>query len=64
LNAIVIDPPDSQAAWNLCLELKENGLLAKPTQGDKIRFAPPLVINKEQILECVKIIEHSLKVLQ
>ena len=64
LNAIVIDHPDSQAAWNLCLELKENGLLAKPTQGDKIRFAPPLVINKEQILECVEIIEHSLKVLQ
>ena len=63
LNAIVIDHADEGAAWNLCLELKENGLLAKPTHGDKIRFAPPLVINKEQILECVAIIEHSLKVL-
>jgi len=64
LNAIVINHPDKEAAWNLCLELKENGLLAKPTQGDKIRFAPPLIINKEQILDCVEVIEHSLKVLQ
>lgn len=64
LNAIVVDHSDKDAAWNLCLELKENGLLAKPTHGDKIRFAPPLIINKEQILECVEIIEHSLKVLQ
>jgi ornithine--oxo-acid transaminase len=51
LNAIVIDHSDKNAAWNLCLTLKDNGLLAKPTHGDKIRFAPPLVINKEQILE-------------
>ena len=64
LNAIVINHPNPQAAWNLCLELKENGLLAKPTHGDKIRFAPPLIITKEQILECVDIIGHSLKVLQ
>ena len=64
LNAIVLDHSDLQAAWNLCLELKENGLLAKPTHGDKIRLAPPLIINKEQILECVEIIDHSLKVLQ
>jgi ornithine--oxo-acid transaminase len=64
LNAIVIDHSDPQAAWNLCLELKENGLLAKPTHGDKIRLAPPLIINKEQILECVEIIDHSLKLLQ
>jgi len=64
LNAIVIDHPDPQAAWNLCLELKENGLLAKPTHGDKIRLAPPLIINKEQIFECVEIIDHSLKLLQ
>jgi ornithine--oxo-acid transaminase len=63
LNAIIIDHVDSDAAWKLCLELKENGLLAKPTHGDKIRFAPPLVISKEEILECVKIIEKSLKVL-
>jgi ornithine--oxo-acid transaminase len=61
LNAIVIDHPDKNAAWNLCLTLKDNGLLAKPTHGDKIRFAPPLVINREQILECVQIIKKSLE---
>jgi len=60
LNAIVIQHSNKEAAWDLCLELKENGLLAKPTHGDKIRFAPPLVITKEQILECVKIIDKSL----
>jgi ornithine--oxo-acid transaminase len=61
LNAIVIDHSDKNAAWNLCLTLKDNGLLAKPTHGDKIRFAPPLVINREQILECVGIIKKSLE---
>lgn len=63
LNAIVIDHRNKDAAWELCLALKENGLLAKPTHGDKIRFAPPLTINKEQIMECVKIISKSLSVL-
>ena len=63
LNAIVIDHRNNDAAWELCLALKENGLLAKPTHGDKIRFAPPLIINKEQILECVDIIRKSLTVL-
>ena len=63
LNAIVIDHRNSEAAWELCLALKENGLLAKPTHGDKIRFAPPLIINKEQMLECVEIIRKSLSVL-
>jgi ornithine--oxo-acid transaminase len=63
LNAIVIQHPNKEAAWELCLKLKENGLLAKPTHGDKIRFAPPLVITKEQILECVRIIGKSLAVL-
>lgn len=63
LNAIVIDHPDKEAAWDLCLQLKENGLLAKPTHGDKIRFAPPLVITKEQVLESVEIIRRSLTVL-
>ncbi len=64
LNAIVIDHPDKdEAAWNLCLSLKENGLLAKPTHGDKIRFAPPLIINKKQILESVDIINISLQIL-
>ena len=63
LNAIVIDHRNNEAAWELCLALKENGLLAKPTHGDKIRFAPPLIINKEQIMECVEIIKKSLAVL-
>ena len=63
LNAIVINHSDLDAAWKLCVELKENGLLAKPTHGDKIRFAPPLVITKEEISECIKIIEKSLEVL-
>ncbi|MDZ4810002.1 MAG: ornithine--oxo-acid transaminase [Bacteroidota bacterium] len=63
LNAIVIQHPDIEAAWELCLQLKENGLLAKPTHGDKIRFAPPLIITKEQIMECVEIIGDSLSIL-
>jgi ornithine--oxo-acid transaminase len=63
LNAIVINHPDKEAAWKLCLIMKDNGLLAKPTQGDKIRLAPPLVITKEQIDESIKIIENSLQVL-
>ena len=63
LNAIVIKHENPEAAWDLCLELKENGLLAKPTHGDKIRFAPPLLINKNQVLECVQIIEKSLQIL-
>ncbi|MEO7305981.1 MAG: ornithine--oxo-acid transaminase [Ferruginibacter sp.] len=61
LNAIVIKHPNPDAAWELCLLMKENGLLAKPTHGDKIRFAPPLVITKEQVMECVGIIDTSLK---
>lgn len=63
LNAIVIEHADKNAAWNLCLTLKDNGLLAKPTHGDKIRFAPPLVINREQVIECVDIIRTSLETL-
>jgi ornithine--oxo-acid transaminase len=63
LNAIVIEHTNPDAAWELCMALKENGLLAKPTHGDKIRFAPPLVITKDQIMECVKIIERSLATL-
>ena len=63
LNAIVIKHENKDAAWELCLQLKNMGLLAKPTHGDKIRFAPPLVITKEQILDCVKIISNSLAVL-
>lgn len=63
LNAIVVKHSNKDAAWDLCLELKENGLLVKPTHGDKIRFAPPLIITKEQILECVEIIKRSLSCL-
>lgn len=61
LNAIVIDHADKEAAWDLCLLLKQNGLLAKPTHGDKIRLAPPLIINPEQIKEAISIIDISLK---
>lgn len=63
LNAIEITHPDKDAAWHLCMKLKENGLLAKPTHGDKIRFAPPLVIDEAQILEAVHIIRQSLSVI-
>jgi ornithine--oxo-acid transaminase len=63
LNAIVISHTNADAAWNLCIALMENGLLAKPTHGDKIRFAPPLLINKEQVFEAVGIIKSSLQVL-
>jgi ornithine--oxo-acid transaminase len=63
LNAIEIIHDDVDAAWKLCMGLKENGLLAKPTHGDKIRFAPPLTISKKEIIDCVEIIKHSLSVL-
>ena len=58
LNAIVIDHADKKAAWNICLAMKDNGLLAKPTHGDKIRLAPPLIINEQQVVEAVAIIKH------
>ena len=61
LNAIVVnDSPDSDTAWRLCLALKENGLLAKPTHGNIIRFAPPLVITEAQLMDCVAIIEKTI----
>ena len=61
LNAIVInDSEDSSTAWDMCMALRDNGLLAKPTHGNIIRFAPPLVITKEELLECVGIIENTL----
>ncbi len=60
LNAIVIKHDNKEAAWDLCLQMKEYGLLAKPTHGDKIRFAPPLIITKEQVDESVDIINRSL----
>ena len=62
LNAIIVnDTEESQTAWNLCVALKENGLLAKPTHGNIIRFAPPLVITESQLMECVAIIEKTIR---
>jgi ornithine--oxo-acid transaminase len=61
LNAIVIKEKDGIDAWDVCMRLKENGLLAKPTHGDIIRFAPPLVINEEQLLECAAIIRRTIE---
>ena len=62
LNAIVInDSEDSDTAWNMCLALRDNGLLAKPTHGNIIRFAPPLVMTEAQLLDCVSIIIKTLK---
>jgi ornithine--oxo-acid transaminase len=63
LNAIVIDHPKKDAAWDICVQLKDNGLLAKPTHGDKIRFAPPLLITREQVADCVQIIKESLAII-
>lgn len=62
LNAIIIQHAKLNAAWELCLTLKENGLLAKPTHNNKIRLAPPLCINKEQLLESIDIIKKSFKI--
>lgn len=62
LNAIVInDSEDSSTAWDICLRLRDKGLLAKPTHGNIIRFAPPLVMNEEQLLDCVRIITETLR---
>jgi len=62
LNAIIVnDTEESDTAWNLCLALMKNGLLAKPTHGNIIRFAPPLVMTREELLECVAIIEKTIK---
>lgn len=62
LNAVVVnDSQDGNTAWNLCLALKENGLLAKPTHGNIIRFAPPLIMSEMQLRECVGIIEKTIK---
>lgn len=62
LNAVVInDTEESDTAWNICMKLRDNGLLAKPTHGNIIRFAPPLMMNEEQLLDCVSIIIKTLK---
>jgi ornithine--oxo-acid transaminase len=61
LNAIVInDTEDSSTAWDICMALKENGLLAKPTHGNIIRFAPPLVMSEDELMQCVSIIKKTL----
>jgi ornithine--oxo-acid transaminase len=61
LNAVIIKPTnDGRTAWDVCINLKENGLLAKPTHGDIIRFAPPLIITKEQLMDCVNIIRKTI----
>ncbi len=64
LNAIVIKPVNGKDAWDVCLKMAEHGLLAKPTHGDIIRFAPPLVITEEQMMECVAIIKRSIEEIQ
>ncbi len=61
LNAIVLNTEDMELGWNICLALRDNGLLAKPTHGDKIRFAPPLVMTEEQLRECISIIAKTLR---
>jgi ornithine--oxo-acid transaminase len=60
LNAIVIAPQNGITAWEVCLKLKENGLLAKPTHGDIIRLAPPLILTEEQLGDCISIISKTL----
>lgn len=65
LNAVVInDPEHSNIAWDICVRLKENGLLAKPTHGNIIRFAPPLVMTEGELMDCVNIIKHTIKEFQ
>jgi len=61
LNAVVIKPKNGKEAWDVCVAMKDNGLIAKPTHNDIIRFAPPLVITKEEIMECIEIITKTLK---
>jgi ornithine--oxo-acid transaminase len=61
LNAIVIKPTNGKTAWDVCVALKENGLLAKPTHEHIIRFAPPLVITEEQLMECAEIISRTIR---
>ena len=60
LNAIVINPKNNKNAWDVCLKLRDNGLLAKPTHGDIIRFAPPLIITEDQMMDCISIIRKTI----
>ena len=61
LNAVVIKPKNGKEAWDVCLEMAKNGVLAKPTHGHIIRFAPPLVISEEELREAIGLIEKSIK---
>jgi ornithine--oxo-acid transaminase len=62
LNALLInDVEESSTAWDICLKLRDNGLLAKPTHGNIIRFAPPLVITESELMECVSIIKKTIR---
>jgi ornithine--oxo-acid transaminase len=61
LNAVVIKPTNGKTAMDVCLKMKDNGVLAKPTHGHIIRFAPPLVINEQQLREAIEIIAVSIK---
>jgi ornithine--oxo-acid transaminase len=61
LNAVLInDTEESSTAWDICMKLKDNGLLAKPTHGNIIRFAPPLVMNETQLMDCISIIKKTI----
>jgi ornithine--oxo-acid transaminase len=60
LNAVIINPLQGREAWDVCLKMRDNGLLAKPTHGDIIRFAPPLVISEGQIMDAIEIIKESI----
>jgi ornithine--oxo-acid transaminase len=60
LNAVIIKPKDGKEAWDVCLKMKEMGVLAKPTHGDIIRFAPPLVITEEELMEAIAIIKEAI----
>ena len=64
LNAIVIEPHNGKEAWDVCLVMADNGLLAKPTHGHIIRFAPPLIISEEELKEAISIISKSIKSLE
>ena len=57
---MINDSPESSTAWDICLKLRDNGLLAKPTHGNIIRFAPPLVMTEEQLHDCCDIIERTI----
>jgi ornithine--oxo-acid transaminase len=61
LNAVVIKPKNGKKAWDVCVAMKDNGLIAKPTHEHIIRFAPPLVINEEQLMEAIGIIKNTME---